>query len=1565
MSNKPLIKKLISKAEKKYPSHKLFYEFIDLFFQKSSSDDLSALSVDEWVEIAYFHWENFRKVKANHINYIFKQSVYQSKNDYHFSLVMPDMPFIVDSIRNMFVRNNMQILDIINIGQLYVNRDKNNQVKSLGYSNAKGVPEAVLYIRMGTHLKIDSSLVNDIVTNVIDDIILAVNDWREMQNAVSLTIDDYQKLNLVDYDNQDEIIDFLIWFKEYFTFIGFREYRYSPMGKLNVKKDSELGVLKHKLKQSGYHPSQVSIPSQELISISKSSAISTVHRSVQTDLISVRVFDQKGMPIGEKRFVGLFTSDAFDSDPTKIPVLRQKVKYIIQKSDLSSSRFAEKKLLHILKTLPREELFQASYEELYRLVLGIFYLHEKFTYKVFIRADYHLRFISCFVFIPRNNYNTFVFKKINGLFEQEFNGSIVSSIPFISESALVRIHITLKTSDSLEKFKGEDELTRMVQLISESWQDRFKTALSKTNIFEDVDTVFQKYAEAFGAGYTATYSPKEAISDISKFEALSYENPIEFLFCSSRKTKYNKFQLKVFQLNEQKITLSHIIPMIENLGFNVINERSCVVELYENSEIYLNDIYLMPKYEVDDNMDHISEILLPYLYRLCNNEIENDLLNSFVISSSFSWQDSLILRVYCKYLNQLNFNLSEPYVHNCLLEQHLISSKIIQLFYMMFSPNRKVKETQLNQLKDSILEDIDKVKLLDHDRVLRMILGSILATVRTNFFFNDVNAVVIKIRSGLVPNIPKPAPLFESFVYATNFEGVHLRGGMVARGGLRWSDRREDFRTEVLGLMKAQQVKNAIIVPSGSKGGFVLKTSMINYDQWLKDGISAYQTFINSLLSITDNIVNNRIVKPKKLVCLDQNDPYLVVAADKGTAKFSDIANTISQERNFWLDDAFASGGRFGYDHKVLGITAKGAWESVIWHFRSLKIDINQPFSVTGVGDMSGDVFGNGMLLSNKIKLVAAFNHEAIFIDPNPDPKTTFIERKRLFKLPRSKWSDFDTSFLSKGGGIYSRAEKSIKISPEAQKALGVSKLTFTPNDLINAILKAPVDLFWNGGIGTYVKASTESNLDAKDKQNDSLRINGNQLRCKVVAEGGNLGFTQMARIEFAANGGLINTDFIDNSGGVDCSDIEVNSKILLNMLVQKGKLSYEERNSILEDITDEVCDSVLKDNRQQNTVISFAQHQCLSRIALYLDYIQWAELNGIIDRDLDGISDNTTIAQRKMFTRPELAIMFARTILLLKDQLANSSILKNKLAHEFLEKGISPTLVKKYNSYIKQHYLKEEIIATQLAKNFVFDMGVTFYHQMYQETQSNLEDVLKAYMISRCLINYNEVNKMVSEIEYKISTETFIILFDMYRRLLRRCVRILLNSKLNLNDVIKNIESFKKDALESYKLCKQSSKKFVQKEVLVHPVEESELQDPIVKKLFDGRFYWHIITIIRGNKETKSNMKLYSNAFFEARVSLSLDSIMKLIDDCDINDYVDNLTKITLKQDIEKNFIKVVDYIVINKIDVSDWIKAFENQHATWQNLVAEARGSQKNRLNLFVVLNRMLPNFRVDKDA
>lgn len=1561
-----MINKVVNRAEKLYPRKKRFYEFIRIFFEKSSLDYDSHLTIENWVEISYFHWLVFSKTNDNKINYNFEKPSFSNKNEFHLSLVMPDMPFIVDSVRNMFVRNNMQILDIINIGQLYVDRNDKGELKTFGYELSKGAAEAVLYIRMHSHLNVDSKALMEQLELVVEDIQLSVEDWRSMQSCVSRSIDDYRKLNLSRYENQTEIVDFLIWFKEFFTFIGYREYRYNPVGKLVVKRNSELGVLKHKNKSRGYNPSTATIPAEELISISKSSAISSIHRSVQTDLISIRVFDDKGKPKGEKRFIGLFTSDAFDSDPTKIPLLRQKAQNIILKSNLTSSRFAEKKLLHILKTLPREELFQATTQELYRLVLGVFFLHEKFTYRVFIRSDYHLRFISAFVYMPRHNFNTYVFKKINGLFEHEFQGKIVSSTPFFSESSLVRIHISLKTSQTADKFKSEEEMSEMVKFLAESWQDRFKRVLIEQKVNCEEEDILLTYVEAFGPGYKANYSPSEALEDIAKFGCLNYDHPIEFSFRDTDSHHGQKYQLKIFQLNLQKVTLSSIIPIIENLGFFVINERSFKIGLSENHEIFLNDILLTPKYESDNDIDHLSDLLLPYLHRLCSGMMENDLLNSFVMRSSFGWRDALMLRVYCKYMGQLNFNLSQPYIHNCLLEQHTITSKIVNLFYLRFCPDTSKQTEEVDKLIKSITSDIDKVKLLDHDRVLRTMLGMIEATVRTNFFFEGVNDIVIKLKSAMIPNIPLPAPLFESFVYSTEFEGVHLRGGMVARGGLRWSDRKEDFRTEVLGLMTAQQVKNAIIVPAGAKGGFVVKSTFEQYDEWLKNGIECYRSFIFALLSITDNIINNRLSKPKRLVCYDDNDPYLVVAADKGTAKFSDIANSISQECSFWLDDAFASGGRFGYDHKVLGITAKGAWESVIWHFRNLEIDLDKPFTVMGVGDMSGDVFGNGMLLSNQIALVAAFNHEAIFIDPNPDVKATFAERKRLFKLPRSKWSDFNKSLLSKGGAIYQRSDKSIELSAEAMKALGTTQSSFTPNDLINTILKAPVDLFWNGGIGTYVKASTESHLDAKDKQNDSLRINGNELRCKVVAEGGNLGFTQRARVEYACNGGAINTDFIDNSGGVDCSDIEVNSKILLNMLVKKGSLTFEKRNKILEDITDEVCEAVLKDNRQQNEVISFAQYQGIRSMVLFLDYLKWAESNGIINRDLEGFTDDASILQRKFFTRPELAVMFAKTILLIKEKLADSDVIKLKLVHEFLELGIAPTLVKKYSNEIKNHYLKKEIIITQLAKHFVFEMGVTFYHQISRETQRSFDDIITAFVIARYVTNYSAVYNMVAEIGYKVSTKTLIALFDMYRRLLRRLVRLLLSENYNLKSTIKSIDSIKNDAKQTFLACRKYNKKHLPKQSMIYDISLDDLKDTGLKKLLDGRFYWHILTIMKGVKETKSKLEPYAETFFALRFALDFNYVIKLIDSCDINDYVDNLTKITLKQSLERNFASIVNSLLCHKLSIEDWSLQFQDELKNWNALIIEADGAQKNRLSLFVVLNRIMPNFIVqDHDS
>lgn len=1560
METHSLIKEIVAAAKKKHPKMDLFYKFIEIFYKKSCINEDPDVTVEEWVDIAFFQFNTFKALNKKPYNFDFFESQINNAHQIHFALSMPDMPFIVDSVRNYLVKTGLRISEIINVGCLGVKRDGKGNVIDFAYDLPQSQPEALLYLRLSRNIQLDYAALSDGLEEVLDDIKFAVVDWHAMQDCVTRCIDQYQALPLSEYNNKDEVVAFLSWFKEYFTFIGSREYKISRLGKLSIIKNSELGVLKAK-DHHGYQPSEHSLPKGELISISKSSRLSTIHRAVQTDFISVRVFDHKGRTTGEIRFIGLFTSDAFDSDPTKIPLLRQKVADILKRSNLTSSRFAEKKLLHILRTLPREELFQARDDELFKLVIGIFYLHEKFVYRVFYREDYHLRFISCFVFIPKFNFNTVVIRRINALISQAFDGQIISSTPYFSESELIRIHITLKYEKNSEAFQSEAILSEKVKFIAESWQDRFKQTVCNHYQNDDFERMFFKYIEAFDQGYRSLYSPIDALKDIIKTEKLSHDNIIDFYFFENEKYHNKNYHLKVYQLNEQLVTLSKIIPMIENLGFYVINEHSFRLDVYADHVVYINDILLMPKEHTDTSVTTLSDILLPFMYGLCNASIENDLLNGFAMRASMGWRDALILRVYCKYLQQLNFNLSEPYVHQCLLAQPGIVTKLVQLFYLRFNPANHGDEKAVEKIEKDILAAIDQVTLLDHDRVLRMMLGMIKATVRTNFFQPDVKEIVIKLQSALIPNVPLPAPLYDAFVYSTTFEGVHLRGGMVARGGLRWSDRRDDFRTEVLGLMKAQQVKNAIIVPAGAKGGFVLKANYTNFDEWHQLGVTAYRAYIRSLLSITDNIIKNKIVRAKGLVCYDHDDPYLVVAADKGTAKFSDIANSISQECNFWLDDAFASGGKHGYDHKALAITARGGWESVKWHFKNLEIDINKPFSVIGIGDMSGDVFGNGMLLSDQIQLVAAFNHEAIFIDPTPNVKTTFAERKRLFNLPRSRWEDYNQKLISKGGGIYPRSLKSIQLSEAAQKCLGTKRDTFTPSELIHVILQAPVDLLWNGGIGTYVKSRFETDLDVKDKQNDALRINGDQLRCRVVVEGGNLGLTQKGRIEYAEKGGLINTDFIDNSGGVDCSDMEVNSKILLNMLVKKQMMTYDERNEILLEITDEVCESVLENNRQQNMVLSFAQFQCQSSMILYVDYLKWAEANGIINRELEGFEDDATIATRSFFTRPELAVMFAKTILLLKSKLMQSDVLSLKQMHLFLEIGLAPTLVERYQKEINGHYLKKEIIATQVAKHFVFEMGVTFYHQIFRETQASFEQIFKAYIIARSITRYNEIYDMINQVEFKLTSKTFIHLFDMYRRLLRRYVRVLLSESYDLDLMLKQTDKITQEASAMFKASREIHKTNLSRHSWIYKIDQEDLKDPVVDRLLDGRFYWHVLTFLNGVKNTKVSIETYIKTFIDLRHELDFDHVIYLLDQCDSTDYIDHLTKITLKMNLETQFAHLVDAFLLQGAEIKTWHSHNKERLMNWKQIIQEAERAQKNRLNIFVVLNRNLPEFLV----
>jgi glutamate dehydrogenase len=926
-----------------------------------------------------------------------------------------------------------------------------------------------------------------------------------------------------------------------------------------------------------------------------------------------------------------------------------------------------------------------------------------------------------------------------------------------------------------------------------AWNDELKERLTTNFGAKQAPKLYETYENAFSTSYHEECSPETAFHDIKHMSRLSPEKPIDIDFYV---VGTNDIHLRLYQY-ENPIPLSDVLPMLENLDLRTFDERPYKVTTAD-AKIWISDFSVQFEKAAAMDIKKVKTIFQDAFISTERGLSENDGFNKLVLGAELSWREIIILRAYAKYLRQAGFRSSQPYIESALVNNPKITKDLINLFFARFDPSHKAKDSE--EIITRILQALESVVSLEEDSIIRRLLDLIKATLRTNYFQVDEEGnlkeyLSFKLDSQQVPDLPLPVPMFEIFVYSPRFEGIHLRNAKVARGGIRWSDRREDFRTEVLGLMKAQKVKNAVIVPSGAKGGFVLKAIPPNATREILQAevVTCYKSFIRGLLDLTDNLKKGKVIKPKQVVCYDEDDTYLVVAADKGTATFSDTANAISKEYDFWLGDAFASGGSVGYDHKKMGITARGAWESVKRHFHELNVNVHETdFTVVGIGDMSGDVFGNGLIYTPHIKLLAAFDHRDIFLDPDPDPKASFKERLRMFNLPTSSWQDYNAKLISKGGGVFKRSSKSIPISPEVKKALGITENSLVPNELVRAILKAPADLLWNGGIGTYVKSSTESHADVGDKTNEYCRINGNEIRAKVVGEGGNLGFTQLGRVEYALQGGLINTDFIDNSAGVDCSDHEVNLKILLNQEVDKGKLTEAARNKLLESMTQEVADLVLDDNYKQALIMSFASFSAVQFIGMHTNYIKDMETANVINRAIEFLPDEKKLAERKGsgmgLTRPELAVLLAYTKINIKAGILDSDIPDHPYLSKILDTAFPASLQKNYAAAMAKHSLHREIVATQLSNMIVNEGGISFVYNLQMETGSSIAEILRAFIVATRVFGASELRDLIDSFDFKIPLATQYELIGHLRRLMYLSSRWFLRHKPLTDETMESI---------------------------------------------------------------------------------------------------------------------------------------------------------------------------------
>lgn len=1379
--------------------------FVSTFYDNVLATDLAMFSKGDRALIAASVWALAAKRKVGQINLnLYNPSVAVdgwTVDHTVMEIINDDMPFLVDSVAGALQRRGLTVHMVIH-PVVQVRRDPQGNLLEIGNHVAAtgGRAESLMHIQFDHCL--DHALLEDIekeIRSVLDDVRSAVQDWQKMRERMKECVTSIMPPKGRKSDGSvEEAKAFLEWLDDNnFTYLGYRDIDLSLKGEnlssIHIKSGSGLGILRDdKVRMFGglrdldprkADALQTYVSRNELMIITKTNPSSRVHRQVPMDAVFVRRFDANGQIVGERLFVGLFTSKSYSQNPQEVPFLRSKINYVIEKTGFRPKSHDAKSLLHILKNYPHDELFQIGEEELLKNALGILQLQERARVALFTRRDPFGRFVTCLIYVPRDRYDSALRHRIQNFFETAFEGKAEDWFVRIDDSALARAFITIQLTPTSPRQPNIERIEADLREMCRSWKDRLRDSLAAAHGEATALSLLGRYGDAFPSTYRESIEPDLAVRDINFVERCQAANTDGLIVDFSQSEKSGLFHLKLFQ-SERAITLSEALPLIENMGLKIeyMGGPYQVQVKKAAKSVYVHEFVGRSARPLSTEFAKIKPAFEEAFANIWLGDVENDLFNSLTLSAALNCREIVMLRGFARYLRQLRIPYSQEAIAQTFVKHPLIAQQIVRLFSTRHDPALKGNRAEkYKQIEEILNENLGKVTALEEDRVVRRYINLVHASLRTNYFQKNKDGqpksyVSVKFDSRAVEFMPLPKPLYEIFVYSPRTEGVHLRGGKVARGGIRWSDRREDFRNEILGLMKAQMVKNTVIVPVGSKGGFIVKRPPVEADKFQAEGIECYRIFIRGLLDITDNRVGSKIVPPESVVRHDADDPYLVVAADKGTAKFSDIANALSQEYKFWLDDAFASGGSAGYDHKGMGITARGAWESVKRHFREIGKNIQTTdFTCIGVGDMSGDVFGNGMLLSEHILLLGAFDHRHIFCDPNPDAAKSFAERKRLFDLPRSSWADYDAKKISKGGGVFARSEKMIKLSPEMKKAYGVTVDSLPPAELIQAMLKAEVELMYFGGIGTYVKASDESHEDVGDRATESLRIDGVDLRAKVVGEGANLGMTQRGRIEYALKGGRINTDAIDNSAGVDTSDHEVNIKILLRKIVDRGTLNLEARNKLLASMTDDVGRLVLRDNYMQTQALSISESLASEFLPQHVRAIHLLEKEGLLNRAIEFLPDSRQIAERQRagrgLTRPELAVLLAYAKIWLYEKLLASNLPDDSALQGELIQYFPETLQKKYADDIAKHQLGREIIATILTNNVVNRAGTPFVLTMSERTGKDVVAVARAYTVASQIFKLNPLFAQIEALDNHVPAKTQIQMHLSVRKALSEAI--------------------------------------------------------------------------------------------------------------------------------------------------------------------------------------------------
>ena len=1332
-------------------------------------------------------------------------------------VVTDDMPFLVDSVSAEISQGGRSIRVVIH-PRFWVKRDEQGElveILNLDVSPSESVPEGAIqesWISVEIDRESDAADLTAIETRmqrVLADVRATVEDWPAMEAKLLEVIAEIETVSGVSDRERGEAIEFLKWLTEnHFTFVGYANYDLSK-NVLSRMGATGLGTLRNindgslQTKNDQDHSSIDS-----LMVVTKARMRSTVHRPVVLDYVGIRRVDASGKQIGEHRFLGLFSSAAYTQSVINIPVLSSKVADVIESMALGRDSHSGKDLMQFLETYPRDEMFQISPDELVDVARRVLQLQERRQVRVFTRKEVFGRYVSVLVYFPRDRYTTEVRLRMEAILLQAYGATAIEHTARVSESVLARLHFVIRKP--LDKSIPEIDLEQLEGDLADAtrfWEDDFADSLVEHVGEEDSARLLRTWGNSFPESFKADVPAGDAVSHLKILESLETLAPgaIKVSMYEPNSAEDGTRRFTIYRIGSP-ITLSTVLPILHDLGVEVIDERAYDLRRKGMDVAWVYDFGLNFDDSKVPGLDSLTERFCSTFMAIWRGEVDSDPFNALVIHGGLTARNVGIIRAYAAYLRQAGTPFSQGYLQQVLLTNVGIVQLLLQLFVVRFDPKfAEDRNVRQRELEAKIETALDAVASLDHDRIMRASVALVLATLRTNVYQLDsagnyLEVMAFKLDPSLVPDLPLPLPKFEIWVFSPRVEGVHLRFAAVARGGIRWSDRQEDFRIEILGLVKAQMVKNTVIVPSGAKGGFVLKRGPepSNRDAWLAEGITCYQMFIAALLDLTDNLVNGEVIPPNNVVRHDIDDPYLVVAADKGTATFSDIANKISTDRGFWMGDAFASGGSVGYDHKAMGITAKGAWESVKRHFLELGLNTQtQDFTVVGVGDMSGDVFGNGMLLSQHIRLLAAFDHRHIFLDPNPDTAKSFIERQRLFSLPRSSWEDYNVKLISKGGGIYPRSVKSIDLTAEVKTALGISAeiMSLTPNELLTKILLAPVDLLWNGGIGTYLKASTETHAQVGDKANDAIRVNGNEIRARVIGEGGNLGATQLGRIEAARAGVKLNTDAIDNSAGVDTSDHEVNIKILLDQAVTAGSMTIADRNTQLAAMTNEVGELVLRDNYEQNLILAQARIQAPEMLRVHQRLMQSLEAQGLLNRTIEYLPTDAQIdlldAQGSGLSSPELCVLMAYVKIDLTRDRANDEIVNEPWCQEILSNYFPTDLRHGYAALMDSHPLRKEIISTVMTNEMVNRGGATYAWRAAEESGAGDSEIFRAFVVSRDVFGFRALWAALEQLDGQVSTNCQVELLLESRRLLDRATRWFLQSRGGRLNVEAEISKF------------------------------------------------------------------------------------------------------------------------------------------------------------------------------